>query len=327
VAPMKVDTSPRPVIAIFGPTASGKSAVAEAVAERIPAEIVSADSMQVYRGLPILTNQPQRPTRLAAVWELDHDASVGEYARLAHAAIDDALAGGRTPIVVGGTGLYLRAALADLQLPPAATPARREHFERLYDRVGPEQAHASLAELDPAAAQKVHPNDRRRVVRAFELAELGETLAPDSNRLWTEEMRRPTVIFGLEVSREVLSRRIELRTQAMFDMGVEEEVTRAVARAPSGTARQVIGLREVTRLPRAEAIAAVTLRTLQYAAYQRKWMRRIPGLIPLDAERSPDEVTRELLAVAAKRFTLSGQQEEGPTGIRKGEADHTGHAV
>src|SRR3990170_5366147 len=106
------------VIAVFGPTASGKSAVAEALAERIPAEVVSADSMQVYRGLPILTNQPAGPARLVGVWALDHEGSVGEYARLAHAAIDEILGDGRTPIVAGGTGLYFRVALADLELPP-----------------------------------------------------------------------------------------------------------------------------------------------------------------------------------------------------------------
>ena len=326
MAPMSV-TSSRPVLAVFGPTASGKTAVAEAVAARIPATLVSADSMQAYRGLPILTNQPERPAQLAAVWELDHEASVGEYARLAHAAIDDALAGQQTPIVVGGTGLYLRAALADLQLPPAASPARRKHFERLYDSLGADRAHAALAERDPAAADVVHANDRRRVVRALELAELGESLAPASSRLWTDEMRRPTVAFGLEVSKEILSRRIEARTKRMFNLGVEEEAARALARAPSGTARQVIGLHEVTRLPRDEAIAAVTLRTGQYAAYQRKWMRRIPGLIILDADRSPDEVARELLAVAAERFPLLRQQEESSSGVRKGEADQTGHAV
>ena len=326
MAPMSV-TSSRPVLAVFGPTASGKTAVAEAVAARIPATLVSADSMQVYRGVPILTNQPERPAQLAAVWELDHEASVGEYARLAHAAIDDALAGQQTPIVVGGTGLYLRAALADLQLPPAASPARRKHFERLYDSLGADRAHAALAERDPAAADVVHANDRRRVVRALELAELGESLAPASSRLWTDEMRRPTVAFGLEVSKEILSRRIEARTKRMFNLGVEEEAARALARAPTGTARQVIGLREVTRLPRDEAIAAVTLRTCQYAAYQRKWMRRIPGLIILDADRSPDEVARELLAVAAERFPLLRQQEESSSGVRKGEADQTGHAV
>src|SRR4051812_25653535 len=107
------------VIAIFGPTASGKTAVAEAIADAVAAEIVSADSMQVYDGLPILTNQPGRTTALVGIWPLDHEGSVAEYQRLAHEAIDSALAEGRTPIVVGGTGLYLRAALADLELPPA----------------------------------------------------------------------------------------------------------------------------------------------------------------------------------------------------------------
>ena len=111
------------MLAIFGPTASGKSAVAEAIAERMPAEIVSADAMQVYRGLPILTNQPSVPTRLVAIWPLDQEASVGEYAPLAHAAIDEILAA-ETPVVVGGTGLYLRAALADIALPSRPAPVR-----------------------------------------------------------------------------------------------------------------------------------------------------------------------------------------------------------
>src|ERR671932_60883 len=114
------------VLAIFGPTASGKSAVADALAERIPAELVSADAMQAYRGLPILTNSSPRPARLVGIWPLDHEASVGEYAKLAHAAIDEILAGGRTPVVVGGTGLYLRAALAELGLPPSPAPGARE---------------------------------------------------------------------------------------------------------------------------------------------------------------------------------------------------------
>src|SRR5215216_6411910 len=101
------------VIAIFGPTASGKTAVAEAIADVLPAQIVSADSMQVYTGLPILTNQPERPTALVGIWPLDHEGTVAEYQPLAHEAVDGALARGRTPIVIGGTGLYFRAALAD----------------------------------------------------------------------------------------------------------------------------------------------------------------------------------------------------------------------
>jgi tRNA dimethylallyltransferase len=317
----------QPVLAIFGPTASGKSAVAEAVADRIPAEIISADSMQVYRGLPVLANQPARPTRLVAIWELDHEASVGEYAELAHLAVDEALTEGITPLVVGGTGLYLRAALVDLELPPAPPLGARRRFEELYDTLGPERAHALLAERDPHAAETVHANDRKRVVRALELADAGESLARSPSRLWTRETRHPTLLFGLDVPKEVLAARIEARVRAMFEHGVEEEVARAAAGSLSSTAAQVIGLREITELPREEAMAAIVQRTLQYAAYQRKWMRRIPGLVPLAAEHGPAKAAEALLAYARERFTLLGQQEEGASGIRKGEADHTGHPV
>src|SRR6188472_610055 len=120
------------VLAIFGPTASGKTAIAEALADLVPAEIVSADSMQVYRGLPILTNQPARRTALVGIWPLDHESSVAEYQALAHETIDAALEEDRTPIVVGGTGLYLRAALADLELPPSPPPGARARWEDLY---------------------------------------------------------------------------------------------------------------------------------------------------------------------------------------------------
>ena len=315
------------VLAIFGPTAGGKSAVAEAVTRRIPAEIVSADSMQVYRGLPLLTNQPAAPTRLTAIWDLDHEASVGEYAALAHEAVDEILASGKTPVVTGGTGLYLRAALAELELPPPPAPGARERFERLYDEQGAESAHARLAEKDPAAAAAVHPNDRRRVVRALELAEAGATLAPGEGRLWAEETRHPTVLFGLEVPKTVLHARIEERTRAMFDAGVEEEVARARASLLSATVRHVIGLREVAEMPRDEAIAAISQRTVQYAAYQRKWMHRVPGLIPIDADRPADAVARELLETAARRIPHSGQQEDAASGIKEGKADTTGHAV
>lgn len=287
------------VIAIFGPTAAGKSAVAEAVAVRIPAELVSADAMQVYRGLPILTNQPERPTRLVAVWPLTHEASVGEYQRLAHAAIDEVLAAGRTPVVVGGTGLYLRAALSDMEIPPAPPPGERERWERLYDRLGAEQAHAALAERDPAAAAALHANDRRRVVRALELAEAGHSLRGE--RLWGADYRHPTAVFGLDVPKEELERRIEERTLAMFDAGVEEEVRRALAGPLSATARKVLGLDEVAALPREQAVDELVVRTRRYAAYQRKWMRRVPGLVSVRADRAPAEVADEILEVARAR--------------------------
>ena len=289
------------VIGIFGPTASGKTPVGGAVAERLPAELVSADAMQVYRGLPILTNQS--PARLVAIWPLDHEASVGEYAPLAHAAVDEILAAGRTPVVVGGTGLYLRAALAELGLPPAPAPGARERWEAAYD-AGAAGAHARLAELDPAAAAAVHPNDRRRVVRALELAEAGASLAPDRDRLWAEETRHPTVLVGLEVPPEVLERRIVERTHAMFEAGVVEEVERALAGPISTTARKTLGLDEIATLPRDEAIAAIVTRTRRYAAYQRKWMRRVPGLVMVDGDRPPGEIADDVVALAGTRERL-----------------------
>ncbi len=289
------------VLAIFGPTASGKTAVAEEIATRVPAEIVSADSMQVYRGLPILTAQPERPTQLVAIWALDHDASVVEYQALAHQAIDDALTHDRTPVVVGGTGLYLRAALSDLAPPP---PGDRQRWERLYDRLGPERAHELLAERDPPAARRVHPNDRRRVVRALELTELGESLQPGRDTLWSGETRHPTLVFGLEVPRDELEQRIVARADAMFAAGVEEEVRRALAGSVSHTARHALGLDEIARLPPGEAKAAVVLRTRRYVAYQRKWMRKMPNLIRVEAARPPDEVADEILEVARARERL-----------------------
>jgi tRNA dimethylallyltransferase len=313
------------VVAIFGPTASGKSAVAEALAERIPAELVSADAMQAYRGLPILTNQSAAPARLVRIWPLDHEGSVGEYAALAHAAIDEILAAGRTPVVVGGTGLYLRAALADLELP--APSADRARWDAFYDEQGGEVAHARLAELDPAAAALVHPNDRRRVVRALELTATGESLAPAEDRLWSDATRHPTLVVGLEVPKAELERRIEARTRAMFEAGVAEEARRALAGPLSETARKTLGLEEAATLPPEEARAAIVTRTRRYAAYQRKWMRRIPELIHLDGEQDHATLANEILVTLRERITFWRQQERSASGIRKGEADRTGHAV
>jgi tRNA dimethylallyltransferase len=294
------------VLAVFGPTASGKTAVAEELADRVGGELISADAMQVYRGLPVLTNQSERPTRLVGIWELDHEASVAEYQELAHEAIDEALAQGRTPVVVGGTGLYLRAALAGLELPPPPPAGLRERLERLYERLGPEAAHAALAERDPAAAERVHPNDRRRVVRALELVESGASLAPAENRLWSAGYRHPTLVFGLDVPRVVLVQRIEERTRQMFDQGVEQEVAVALEGPLSQTARMIHGLRDIAELPREQAIETYNRRVRRYAAYQRKWMRRIPGIVIIDANRPANEVADELLEMARARQRLPG---------------------
>ena len=296
------------VIAIFGPTASGKSAVAVELAELAGGEIVSADAMQLYRGLPVLTNQPsptdleRAPHHLVGVWDPSHEGSVAEYAELAHQAIDDTLRRGRVPIVCGGSGLYLRAALADLPLPPQPEARVREAAERLYDEHGPASAHATLAAVDAPAAAAVHPNDRRRVVRALELAEAGHTLAASSpeSALWSAETRHPTVIAGLTLTPAETARRIAARTEAMFAAGVAEEVRSArAAHTFSLTAERIHGLQDVTALlageiDEAEARRRLEARTRQYAKRQRTWMRRLPDVRFVDADRRPAAIAGDI---------------------------------
>jgi tRNA dimethylallyltransferase len=288
------------VIAVFGPTASGKSRIAQALADELGTEVVSADAMQAYRGLPILTNQPERETRLVGVWPLSHEGSVGEYQRLAHEALDDLVAHHGRAVVAGGTGLYLRAALADIDLPPAPRSGDRVRSEREYD-VDSERAYARLAEHDPRAAARLHPNDRRRVVRALELMDAGTSLAPQEDRLWSAHTRLPSLVFGLEVTPDELERRIVVRTDAMFERGVVEEVRSALEGVVSKTAEKALGLREIASLSTDDARDRIVARTRQYAAYQRKWMRRIPGLVTLDATRPTAEVVDAILEQARSR--------------------------
>jgi tRNA dimethylallyltransferase len=294
------------VIAIFGPTASGKSAVALELADLVGGEIISCDAMQLYRGLPILTNQPSAadrervPHHLVGVWEPSHEGSVAEYAEMAHAVVDDIIRRGRVPIVCGGSGLYLRAALADMPLPPQAAAAVRTTAERLYDEQGPAGAHATLAAVDAPAAAAVHPNDRRRVVRALELAESGHSLAAAESRLWSADTRHPTLVTGLAVQPAETARRIAVRTTAMFTAGVVEEVRAArAAHTFSTTAERIHGLQDVSALlageiDQAEAIRRLETRTRRYAKRQRTWMRRLPDVRILDATRDPRAVAGDI---------------------------------
>ena len=284
------------VVAVFGPTASGKSAVAEAVAGRLGTEVVSADAMQVYRGLPILTNQPSAPTRLVGIRALDEEMSVGAFGELAHGEIDALVDDRGAAVVCGGTGLYLRAALAELDIPPAVHPETRARVAREVDH-DRHAAHLRLGHLDPAAAAAVHPHDRKRLVRALELAEEGASLVANQDRLWAGATRRPTVIVGLEVAPDVLERRIRERTETMFERGVVDEVRAALSGPVSRTAEQTLGLTEIAELG-PDALEPIVARTRRYAAYQRKWMRRIPDLVLLDGTRAPGELADDIVELA-----------------------------
>jgi tRNA dimethylallyltransferase len=167
----------------------------------------------------------------------------------------------------------------------------------VYD-ADPTLAYERLHALDPAAAATVHVNDRRRVVRALELAETGSSLTPAETMLWSQETRRPTLVVGLDVSPAELERRIALRVDRMLARGAVLEATTALAGPVSRTARRALGLEELASLPLDAARARIILRTRQYAAYQRKWMRRIPGLRLIDGELPAEMVADAILDLA-----------------------------
>jgi tRNA dimethylallyltransferase len=290
-------SKPRSLLALFGPTASGKTAVAGLLRERLGAEVISADSAALYARLPVLTAAPPYPARLVGSVPLAEEVSVGAYQQLAHAAIDEVTATGALPLVVGGTGLYLRAAVGRLDLPPAVPEGRRAFWESEYERLGPSNTHTLLAERDPAAAERVHANDRKRVVRALELVEVGASLAPADDRLWSEDTRLPTTIVALDLPLVEVDRRIESRTHEMVERGVVAEARAAWAEPRSQTASQVLGLEEFATLPVAEAVDRVIRSTKRLARYQRKWLRRMPGVVTLDADRPAEEIADEIVAL------------------------------
>ncbi len=299
--PLSPRQASRSVVALFGPTASGKTAVAGLLRERLGAEVISADSAALYEGLPVITAAPDYPARLVGVIPLENDVSVGEYQRLAHAAIDES----DVPLLVGGTGLYFRAALSAFELPPPAEPGRRAFWQDEYDRLGAEAVHGMLAQRDTAAAARIHANDRKRVVRALELSDAGHSLAPTHNRLWTEDTRLPTTIVALDLPLEELDRRIEERTLQMAEAGAAAEARAAWELPLSDTARKVLGLEQFATLSENEAIAAVAQATRRLARYQQKWLRKMPGVVRVDGNRPTAEVADEIIALGRERQHLS----------------------
>jgi tRNA dimethylallyltransferase len=294
----------RSVLAIFGPTGVGKTALALALADRLRAAgerpvAVSADALQVYRGLETITGVPSAAEqarlehRLVSILPVDARFSVGEYADLAHAEIDGLLAAGARPIVVGGTGLYLRAALADLALRPPPPDEVREHWEDELARRGPEALHAELARGAAWAAEGIDPRDRSRIVRALELLELGELEPPRGpNQLWTADTRHPTRLVGLVMEREALYARIDARVDAMVAAGAIDEVRAAHAAGASDTARKALGFDELL----AGDVEAMKRRTRNFAKRQLTWMRKLPGVETVDVTgRAPEAVAGDLV--------------------------------
>jgi tRNA dimethylallyltransferase len=296
------------VIALFGPTGVGKTAIAVALARRLRARgetpvAISADALQVYAGLETLTGvaSPEQRAeldhRLLSFVPLDAAFSVGQYAELAHAEIDALLAAGQRPIVVGGTGLYLRAALSDLQLRPEPAAGVRERLMAELELRGAPALHAELAKGAAWAARGIDEHDWRRIVRALELLDAGELQPPQGpSQLWSEELRHPTLLAALTMQREELYERIDARVDEMLVAGAGDEVRRARAAGASVTARKAVGFEELL----SDDVEAMKRRTRNYARRQITWMRKLAGTTSIDVTgRSADSVAEEILDSAA----------------------------
>jgi tRNA dimethylallyltransferase len=289
----------------------GKTAVAVALAERLRARgedplAVSADALQVYRGLEALTGaagpleRAALEHRLLGVVPVTESFSAGRFAELAHREIDAALEAGRRPIVVGGTGLYLRAALCELDLrPPPAADLRARIVERMAE-LGPEVLHAELRELSPETAAAIDPADRTRVGRALELLEMGEEPAPagQDSALWMQAMRRPTRLFGLMMERAELYQRIDRRVDQLVAAGAADEVRRAEAQGASHTARKALGYAELL----SGDVEAMKRRSRQLARRQLTWMRKLPQVRIVDVTgRNAEELAAEIEPESGRR--------------------------
>lgn len=301
---------PAEVIAVFGPTGVGKTEVAIALGEHLrelgeSPVAVSADALQVYQGLELLTGAATAAQRaglehrLISLIPVDASFSAGQYAELAHAEIDGLLSEGRRPIVVGGTGLYLRAALTNLSLRPPPSEGLREYWLAELELRGPQALHALLAQRAPWAAQEIAPGDRQRIVRALELLDVGELEPPNAeSELWTDEVRRPTLLVGLVVDRQRLYARIDARAEQMVAAGAEDEVRRAHAAGASPTARKALGFEELL----VGDIEAMKRRTRNYARRQLTWMRKLAGVRIIDVdEQTAAEVAAQVVAMWLQR--------------------------
>jgi tRNA dimethylallyltransferase len=245
---------------------------------------VSCDAIQVYRGLEVLSGaagpgeRERLEHRLIGVVTVGDEFSAGRYAQLAHREIDELLEQGRRPILIGGTGLYLRAALSDLDLRPPVPEEIRRQVEEEMAASGPQTLHA---ELDPDLAATIHPNDRKRVARTLELQRAGLEPArvhKEGGKLWTAELRHPTVLVGLTIDGNELADRIDARVDAMVGQGVLEEVADAERAGASRTARAAIGFEQLL----AGEVEATKSAQRAYARRQLTWMRRMEGVETID---------------------------------------------
>ena len=299
-----------PVVAVVGPTAAGKSALSLALARALDgrAEVVNADSMQLYRGMDIGTAKlhPDAregvPHHVLDIWDVTEPASVAAYQRLAREAVDGILARGSVPLLVGGSGLYVRAVLDEFEF-PGTDLALRASLEAELDAAGPAPLHARLREADPAAAERILPSNGRRIVRALEVVTL-------TGRPFTAELPVPRPVYravqlGVDLDPAALDTRVATRVTQMWTAGLVDEVRGLAARGlrTGRTASRALGYQQVLRFLAGEctevdAHAETVRATRRFVRRQRSWFRRDPRIRWLDAA-APDLVVRALDATRA----------------------------
>lgn len=324
IAPRDVPGSTLLVVAVVGATATGKSDLAVDLAERLaaqrfPAEVVNADAMQLYRGMDIGTAKlsvPERrgiPHHLLDVLEVTEESSVAAYQRDAREVMDAIKAAGHIPLLVGGSGLYVRAALDRLEIPPT-DPAVRAEYQELLDELGVERLYALLRERDPAAAAAIEPRNGRRIVRALEVIEL--TGRPFSASMPRREYAAPALQIGLRAERPTLDARIDARVERMWAAGLLDEVR---ALLPLGlrdgpTASRAIGYEQALaqldgRLTQEEAITATQTATRRYVRRQESWFGADPRVQWFESGSAGlvDRVLDAVLAVVTSEAHHPGQ--------------------
>ncbi len=278
---------PKQVVAIVGPTAVGKSALADAVAARLGSSVISADSMQVYRGMDIGTakarpSECQAPLLLVDVVDPETPYSAALYQRDARAAIDNLIYEGKIPVVCGGTGLYVRAALDEMSFPSGEIDdERRRAYQNFLNEKGEAELYSLLVTRDPASAELIHPHNSRRVIRALEMFDEGTSYASQHKGFDSYEEHFPTVYFALTMNRDLLYKRINKRVDMMFDQGLVDEVELLVKNGHEHalTSMQAIGYKEIIEALRGsltldEARELIKMRSRRYAKRQLSWFKR-----------------------------------------------------
>lgn len=303
-------TLPGPVIAIVGPTASGKSALAELVAQNLRSDVISVDAMQVYRGMDIGTAKTpvaERcvPLRMVDVCNPSVDYSVQLFQKECREVVDAELAAGLTPVLCGGTGLYLNAVIDEMMFPKGEKGDRkRSEYEELGDKLGAEGLHKLLEERDPASAALIHPHNVRRVVRALEMLDEGKSYAEHNKGLKSRAPHYETRIWGLAMDRARLYGRIEQRVDQMIADGLVGEVKTLLEEGLTreSTAGQAIGYKELIEYLDGSctldaAIDAIKMRTRRYAKRQISWFKHDGRVRWLDLDvLSPEDACEAVVA-------------------------------